>query len=101
VFFLLRKGRRLIWNLTTLHDALAGAAGAVCTRQFGIRSWLRVMILNVPVSSDERLPDAIQVGMAIGHSRRFVGSKLSGRLLSLDRRPRQPKRGHGSGGNDG
>jgi hypothetical protein len=41
-----------------------------------MRSGLRFMILKVPVGSNERLPDAVQVGMTVGHARGPILWKL-------------------------
>src|SRR5579864_277013 len=82
---LFRQGLRPIGNFAaSLDDALPRWPGAIGCVDFGVRSWLRFMILNIPVGRDEGLPDAIEVGMTVGHMRSPVGRKLSGsgRLLS-------------------
>jgi hypothetical protein len=38
-----------------------------------MRTRLGLVILEIPIRRDERLPDAVQVGMAVGQSRRAIG----------------------------
>src|SRR5947208_16370948 len=66
VRLLLCERPRLIRNLAALDDALAGRSGAVHAVEFRMQAWLRVVILQIPVRGDERLPDAAEVGMAVG-----------------------------------
>ena len=63
-----------------------------------MRSGLRFMVLKIQIRRDERLPNPVQVGMTVRHTRRPIGRKLSnGRgLLTRGRYHRQPKEnGHG------
>src|SRR5258705_3112834 len=55
VLLLLRARPRLIWDLVALDDALASGHAKP-----------RGMILNVPVRRRQRLPDAVQIGLAVG-----------------------------------
>src|SRR5712691_7915905 len=100
VLFLFRKGLRPVGNFTApLDDALPGRPGAIGCVDFGVRSRLRLMILQVPIRGDERLPDTIEVGMTVRHARRSVRRKLSrgGDLLSCGRHPGQEQEGKNGG----
>ena len=49
-----------------------------------MRPGLRLVILEIPVRRDERLPDAVQVGVAVGQPRRAIGRwKLLASLWTL------------------
>ena len=50
-------------------DALAGRFAAVGAHQLGMGPRLRLVILEVVVGTDQRLPDPVQVRPAVGHSR--------------------------------
>src|SRR4029079_8972589 len=68
----LRERFRTVRNLIALDDALPRRACTVRPGQFGMRTWLRVMVLEIPIGSDKCLPDAVQIGTAIGKSRRAI-----------------------------
>ena len=73
VGLLLLERFRLVGNLSTFDDALARRAGAVGSGQLGMRTGLGLVILEIPVRRDERLPDAVQVGVAVSQSRCAIG----------------------------
>src|SRR6266581_6427555 len=99
VLFLFLQRPWLIWNFAALHDALSRRAGAIFGHDFRMRSWLGFVILKIPVRSDERLPNSIQIRMAVGHARGTIllgrgllGLGLLGRGL-LGGQPKSGKRG--------
>ena len=76
VLFLLRERPGLIRNLAAFDDALAAGAGAVRAVELRVKAGLRLVILQIPVGGDERLPDAAQIGMAVGAMRGAVRGRL-------------------------
>jgi len=42
-----------------------------------MRAGLRIMVLNIDVGSNKGLPDAAEIGLAIGGVRRLVGRELT------------------------
>src|SRR5579859_3301512 len=67
----------LVRNFAALHDALSARPGAICAHKIRMRAGLRIMVLNIDVRSDKSLPDATEVGLAIGCVRRLVRRELA------------------------
>jgi hypothetical protein len=103
VLLLLRGGPRLIWDLVALDDALAGGHAAdgpkrpnqwvrkfyVCGPHEPYHSAARScwhqrqsrpggVSLDVEVGGVERLPDAVQIRLAVGRARRLKGLARTG-----------------------
>ena len=85
VFFLLLRGCRQIRNLAAFHHADAGRFRAGRTQRHDLTG-LRRMALQVPVGRVHGLPDAVQIRLAVGGSRRFVGLVLRVRWREHGRR---------------
>src|SRR5262249_25284673 len=71
--FLFRQRLGLIVNLAALDDALARGPGAVRTNELVVGAGLGVVILQIPVRRNHRLPDAVEVGVPVGRARRAIG----------------------------
>src|SRR5262249_47884354 len=66
---------RPVRNLATLDDALSSRLRAPRAHDFGMRSRLCSMRLNIPIRSGEGLPDAIQIRFAVGRAGRCIRRK--------------------------
>src|ERR1700680_3264828 len=77
VGLLLCQGFGLVRNFAALHDALSARPGAIRAHKIRMRAGLRIMVLNIDVRSNKSLPDATEVGFAVGGVRRFVGGELT------------------------
>src|SRR5437899_10115889 len=78
VGLLLRQGFGLVRYFTALHNPLSSRPRSVSSHDLRMRSRLRIMVLNIYVGRDKRLPDSIQVGFAIRRMGRPVGWELTG-----------------------
>ena len=101
VGFLFRERIRLVGNVAAFDDALSGRAGAIRTTELGMRTRLGLVILKIPVRRDECLPDAVEIGVAVGRARRAIcGWKLRARrrtLLSEERGNSQREKDNDAG----
>src|SRR5437867_4349877 len=85
VFFLLCQSLRFVRNDAALDYALPSGTRAPHPHNFGMRSGLRRMRLNVPIRCDESLPNAVEIGLAVDRSEEHTselqsgGGSLSGR----------------------
>src|SRR5262249_46572558 len=66
VFLFLREGRGLIWNFAALDHTLSRG-----------RTQRRIVILEIPRSSVQYLPNAVEVGLAVGCARNCSRRRLS------------------------
>src|SRR5438552_4436647 len=78
VFFLLCQSLRFVRNDAALDYALPSGTRAPHPHNFGMRSGLRRMRLNVPIRCDESLPNAVEIRLAVYCPRRRVSMKQSG-----------------------
>src|SRR5207253_4022776 len=94
----LGERRRLVRNLPAFHDALSRRPSAVRAEQLRVRPRLRLVVFEVDIRGDERLPQAVQVGTTIGQARRLVGRERLGgrRLLTGGRSDSQTRGDHGA-----
>ena len=105
VGFLFCQRLRFVRNLPAFDDTLPCGARPIRAHDFRMRSWLGLMILNIPIrSKNKRLPNPVQVGMTVRHARRSVCRKrISGSgLLTRGGYNREPDYdGNGSRDNPG